>query len=409
MSQTKTIKRLVACFGSIQLVTALSVLSYRAKEQQELNYSYEDYLVITPLFAPQGQNEEFATFIQKMANSIYSWKKIVYLSMEQTKFLTDKINSFNLSEIAKLIYKLLDLENPDEIYLSRTWNLENQLLMNVYESAEKICYGDGIGIYFSYTAFLPQNTSQKATLSLSSLYQSFRKQIKEVLPKKRKFRQQEFNIGYFSLPYAFGETPPMETVVLDRSVYLKTFQTLRKGLDNLIDTHYINKLKAAIQNHPVSILLSSNFSEARRMPLEQEIEAYRKFVISQQIPEDSILLIKPHPRDSKQKILQLKSSLKYLYSKIFLLNEDFLFYLPFEVLFMELFIASELSQSQAPKIFTFSSACLTLEFLFDAECIVGFGKEIVEKYFYPEHIEGRIKHEADLRSTISEVRGLIAA
>lgn len=409
MSQTKTIKRLVACFGSIQLVTALSVLSYRAKEQQELNCSYEDYLVITPLFAPQGQNEEFAAFIKKMANSIYSWKKIVYLSMEQTKFLTDKINSSNLSEVAKLVYKLLDLETPDEIYLSRTWNLENQLLMNVYESAEKICYGDGIGIYFSYTAFLPQNTSQEATLTLSSLYKSFKKQIKGVLPKKRKFRQQEFDIGYFSLPYAFGEIPPMETVVLDRSVYLKTFQNLRKGLDNLIDANYINKLKATIHNHPVSILLSSNFSEASRMPLQQEIEAYRKFIISQKIPEDSILLIKPHPRDSKQKILQLKSNLSDLYTKIVLLNEDFLFYLPFEVLFMELFLNAELAQLQKPKIFTFSSACLTLEFLFDTECIVGFGSEIVEKYFYPEHIEGRIKHEVDLQSTINEVRGLVAA
>lgn len=408
MSQTKTIKRLVACFGSIQLVTALSVLSYRVKEQQELNYSYEDYLVITPLFAPQGQNEEFAAFIEKMANSIYSWKKIVYLSLEQTKFLTDKTNSSSLAEVAKLVHNLLEIESPDEIYLSRTWNPENQLLMNVYESAEKICYGDGIGIYFSHVAFLPQNASQEA-VSLSSLYQNFKKQIKGVLPKKKKIRKQEFDIGYFSLPYAFGEVPPMETVVLDRSVYLRTFQTLRKGLDGLIDADYIKNLKANLQNYSVSILLSSNFSEAHRMPIEREVKAYREFLLKQGIPPNSILLIKPHPRDSKQKILQLQSELNDLYAKVILLNEDFLFYLPFEVLFIELFLKFDLTQSQTPRIFTFSSACLTLEFLFDAECVVGFGREVVEKYFYTEHIEGRIKHEVDLQSTISEVRGLIAA
>lgn len=408
MSQTKTIKRLVACFGSIQLVTALSVLNYRAKEQQELNYSYEDYLVITPLFAPQGQNEEFADFIEKMANSIYSWKKVVYLSLEQIKLLTDKVNTSSLSEVAKIVHNLLGVENPDEIYFSRTWNLENQLLMNVYESAEKICYGDGIGIYFSHVAFLPQNTLPEA-VSFSSLYKNIKKQIKGVLPKKKKFRKQNFDIGYFSLPYAFGEVPPMETVVLDRSMYLKTFQTLKKALDSLIDADYINKLKAAIQNYSVSILLSSNFSEAQRMPIEKEVKAYREFLISQGIPPNSVLLIKPHPRDSKQKILQMQSELSDLYAKIILLNEDFLFYLPFEVLFMELFLKFDLTQSQTPKIFTFSSACLTLEFLFDAECIVGFGKEVVEKYFYPEHIKGRIKHEVDLQSTISEVRGLIAA
>jgi len=407
MSQTKTIKRLVACFGSIQLVTALSVLSYRAKEQQ-LNCNYEDYLVITPLFAPQGQNEEFAAFIQKMANSIYSWKKIVYLSLEQTKFLTEKVSSSSLSEVAKLVHNLVGVESPDEIYFSRTWNTENQLLMNVYESAEKICYGDGIGIYFSHVAFLPQNILKEA-ISLSSLYQNFKKQIKGVLPKKKKFRKQEFDIGYFSLPYAFGEVPPMETVVLDRSVYLKTFQTLRKGLDDLIDADYIKNLKSNLQDYSVSILLSSNFSEAHRMPIEKEVKAYREFLLNQGISPNSILLIKPHPRDSKQKILQLQSELQDLYAKIILLNEDFLFYLPFEVLFMELFLKLDLTQSQTPRIFTFSSACLTLEFLFDAECIVGFGREVVEKYFYPEHIEGRIKHEVDLQSTISEVRGLVAA
>ncbi|PPS43576.1 polysialyltransferase family glycosyltransferase [Chroococcidiopsis sp. TS-821] len=409
MSQTKTIKRLVACFGSIQLATALSVLSYRAKEQQELNYVYEDYLVITPLFAPQGQNEEFAAFIEKMAKSIHSWKKIVYLSLEKTKSLTDKINASNVSEVAKLVRDFVGVECPEEIYLARTWNTENQLLMNVYEAAEKICYGDGIGIYFSHAAFLPQNTSPEATLSLSNLYKNFKKQIKGVLPKKKKFRKQEFDIGYFSLPYAFGEVPPMETVVLDRSVYIKTFQTLRKALDNLIDADYINKLKAAIQNYSVSVLLTSNFSEAHRMPVEKEIKAYREFLLTQGIPSNSILLIKPHPRDSKEKILQLQSELNDLYAKIILLNEEFLFYLPFEVLFMELFLKFDLTQSQTPKIFTFSSACLTLEFLFVAECIVGFGKEIVEKYFYPEHREGRIKHEVDLQSTISEVRDLVAA
>lgn len=407
MLQPKTIKRLVACFGSIQLVTVLSVLKHREQEQQSLNYKYEDYLVITPLFAPPGQNEEFADFIAKMAHSLHTWTKVVYFSLDQIKAIAHQIDSSSLSEVSKLVYQQVGVDNPQELYLSRAWNIENQLLMNVYETAEKICYGDGIGIYFSHTAFLPQNTSSEAT-SLNNLYKVFKKQIKAFLPRKKRFRQQEFDRGYFSLPYAFGEFPPMETTVLDKSVYLKTFQTLRTALNDLVDGNYINNLKATIQNNPVSILLCSNFSEARRMPLEQEIAAYREFLLTQGIPKNSILLIKPHPRDSKQKILQMQSSLSDLYTKVVLLNEDFLFYLPFEVLFMELFLSAD-AQSHRPQIFTFSSASLTLEFLFDVECIVGFGKEIVNKYFYPEHIEGRIKHEADLQTTIGEVRGLVAA
>lgn len=135
----------------------------------------------------------------------------------------------------------------------------------------------------------------------------------------------------------------------------------------------------------------------------------QRILETQGIPEKSVLLIKPHPRDSKLKILQLKSALSDLYSNIFLLSEEILFYLPFEVLFMELFLSPELQKLQMPKIFTFSSACLTLEFLFNAQCIVGFGSDIVEKFFYQDHISSRIKHEADLLSTIQNVKHLNAS
>ncbi|OKH21024.1 polysialyltransferase family glycosyltransferase [Chroogloeocystis siderophila] len=406
MSDPKTIKRLIGCFGTIQLITALSVLKAREKEQHELNLKYEDYLIVTPLFAPQGQNEEFAAFITKMAKSIHSWENIVYLSLNQTKSITEQIQRYGLLEVAPFFHELVGIDEVDEIYLARTWNLENTILMNVYKSAEKICYGDGIGIYFSHAAFLPDNPKID---SLKSLYNHIKKQIKDLLPRKEVFQKQEFDIGYFSLPYAFGEVPPMETVVLDRRIYLKTFQTLRKSLDKLVDFNYIKNLQAKICTESVSIILTSNFSEASRIPLEKEIIAYREFLESQKILPNSVLLIKPHPRDSKQKIAQLKSVLSDLYVDIIPLVEDFLFYLPFEVLFMELFLRSDLTKLQNPRIFTFSSASLTLEFLFNVECTIGFGSEIVNKYFYSEHIAGRLKHELDLLSTVGKVRNLIAA
>lgn len=410
MSHTKTIKRLVGCFGTIQLTTALSVLKAREKEQQALNYKYEDYLLITPLFAPQGQNEEFAAFITKMAESICSWENIAYLSLEQTKSIAEEIKKYGLAKISPLVHNFVGVDQIDEIYLSRTWNLENTILLNVYDSATKICYGDGIGIYFSHSAFhgqKPLNTNN----NFKSISDLLKQQIKDLLPRKRQtvFQKQEFDLGYFSLPYAFGEIPPMETVVLDRKIYLKTFQTLRKSLDNLVDFNYIKTLQSKICNASVSILLTSNFSEASRMPLEKEITAYREFLASQKIAQNSILLIKPHPRDSKQKIAQLQSALSDLYLEVIPLIEDFLFYLPFEVLFMELFLRSDLTKLQNPKIFTFSSASLTLEFLFDADCIIGFGHEIVNKYFYAEHIDTRLKHESDLLTTTKEVRELITA
>jgi hypothetical protein len=410
MSTTKTIKRLVACFGSIQLITVLSVLSYREKEQQELNVNYENYLVITPLWAPQGQAEEFAAFIEKMAKSICSWEKISYIPLEQMKSIANKLKNFGLSRISRLVHELIGVKNPDEIYLSREWKFENQLLMNVYESAEKICYGDGIGIYFSESAFLPPISVKSSDSYLNNILTSLKNKIKVLVPQRRFLSQKEFDVGYFALPSAFGEVPPMKILLIDRKIHLQIFQILRQKLGSLIDLSCIHDLRTNIQDFPVSILLTSNFSEAAgRMSSENEIAAYRDFLETQGIPANSVLLIKPHPRDSKLKILQLKSALSDLYSNIFLLYEEVLFYLPFEVLFMELFLTPELQKIQIPKIFTFSSACLTLEFLFNTQCIVGFGSDIVETFFYQDHISSRIKHEAELLSTIREVKHLNAS
>lgn len=409
MSTSKTIKRLVTCFGSIQLVTVLSVLSYREQSQQTLNLKYENYLVITPLFAPQGQDKEFAAFIEQMAKSICSWERIVYISLEQKNSIAKKLRWFGLSRISSLMHDILGVESVDEIYLSHEYNFEDQLLMNVYESAEKICYGNGIGIYNSQSAF-PRPSSVKNSYSyLKDIYTSLKENLKLLVPQLRALTKKEFDIGYFSLPSALGEVPPMKTVLLDRAVYLQTFQGLRR-LGNLIDFSYINKLHTKIQNFPTSILLTSNFSEAAgRMSLENEIAAYREFLKTQGIPTNSILLIKPHPRDSKLKILNLKSALSDLYSDIVLLSEEFLFYLPFEVFFMEIFLNPELPKLQSPRIFTFSSACLTLELILNAQCVMGFGSDIVKRFFYEDHVSSRVKHEVDLLSTIQKIKHLNAS
>jgi hypothetical protein len=422
MSTSKTITRLVACHGSIQLVTVLSVLGYREKKQQELNVNYENYLVITPLWACQEQNDEFADVIEKMAKSICSWEKIVYVNYElQNQLIAKTLNSSGLSETSSLVHELLGVKSPDELYLSREWMFINQLLMNIYESAEKICYGDGIGIYCPQSAFPPPSSPKSSHTYLKNMYASLKEKIKVLFPKyksikerltpffppKTLLREKEFDVGYFSIPYAFNEVPPMKTVILDRTVFLNTLQSLRETLDSLIDINYLNGLRTIIQDVPTSILLTSNFSEAvGRMSMENEVAAYREFLEAEVVPANSILLIKPHPRDSKLKILKLKSVLSDLYADIFLLSEESLFYLPFELFFMEVFLNPDGAKVKCPKIFTFSSACLTLEFLFNAQCTVGFGSNIVEKFFYQDQVFSRLKHEADLISTIREIRHL---
>jgi len=409
MSVPKTLKRLIVCFGSIQLVTVLSVLKYREETRQELNLNYENYLIVTPLFAPQGQNEEFAAFIGKMAQSICSWERIVYMPLEQKRALAKKLKQVGFSKISSSVCELIGSKHFDEIYLAHEYDFEDQLLMNVYDSAEKICYGNGIGVYTAQSAFPPANPLRDSHGYLHRVYMSLKQKLKSLLPQKQFLDRQTFDLGYFSLPSGFGQEPLMPTVILNREVYRGIFQRLREKLDRLINIQYVDVLRNKIQTASVSILLTSNFSESGRVSEKNEIAAYREFLKNQGISNNEILLIKPHPRTSRSKLLQLQSALSDLYADIILLAEDFLFYLPFEILFMEVFLSPDFPKVQSPRIFTFSSACLTLEFVLDADCITGFGNDIVEKFFYPDHASSRIEHEVDLRSTIQGIRHSNAA
>ena len=92
------------------------------------------------------------------------------------------------------------------------------------------------------------------------------------------------------------------------------------------------------------------------------------------------------------------------YSEVILLADSSLFFLPFEVFFMEVFLSGDMVESDRPRIYAFSSAGLSLEFLFDAPNDIGFGSALVEKLFYEEHAWSRIKHEADLLSALQELR-----
>lgn len=401
MTSSKLVKRIVTCQGSIQLVTALSVLSYREKERHGLGHKYENYLVIYDLYSPPGQIDAFAAFLKKMAEFICDWKAIVYLTPAQMKDIASKLNSTSPSKIFERVYELVGTDSAEEIYLSRNWQFGNQLFINAYQLAEKICYGDGIGIYFSSnsSAFFPVSFP----LYLKAKIKGAIGNIQEKLQLKKSLKTLEFDIGYFVLPDIMGESPPMKTVTLDRKILLETFQKLR----GLVESEYLSNFRQRVANAPVSILLTSNFSEAGRMSLENEIAAYRQFLISEGIEENTVLAIKPHPRDDNSKIQKLASALSDLFVEVLILSEPTLFFLPFEVFFAEAFVQPDLTLTNQIKVFAVSSACLSLKLLYNLPSIVGFGEQITPQVFYKNYAAGRLEHELELRSAIKNIEGTV--
>ncbi|EGJ34995.1 MULTISPECIES: polysialyltransferase family glycosyltransferase [Moorena] len=404
MTNPKLVKRIITCQGSIQLVTALSVLSYREKEQKDLNIKYEDYLVIYHLYSPPGQIDEFAAFIKTIAELVGEWHKIVYITPEQLSDIESRLDYSSPSKIFRMVHEMVGTNRADEIYLCRNWMFGNKLLINIYKSAQKICYGDSIGFYFSVNskALFPETQENKPNLInyIQARYKSLLNKVKTILKIKTSLKPRlKFDIGYFVLPDVFGESPPMKTVTLNKVWLLETFQKLR----GLVNPEYILQFRKNIAESPVSILLTSNLSEAGRMSLENEIAAYREFLICEGIEPNTVLVLKPHPRDDNVKLQKLEYALSYLFDKIIVLSEPDLFFLPFEVFFSEAFLPLDSSRNNQPRVFAVSTACLSLKLLFNVPSIVGFGDQITSKLFYENYAAGRLEHEGELRAAINKV------
>lgn len=397
------LKRLVACQGSIQLITALSALTCREKEQQGTNVEYDNYLVIYDLRTPENQSNTFANFIKKMAEEVCTWRKIVYIQLEQMQALQAKLNLVklnlsNIQQVFSLVHKLTGISSADEIYLSKNYDIWDRLLLNVYESAKKICYGDSIGLYLSASSTVLQVEPRSLNYKLKRLLKSF-------IFAKNSIDEINFDVGYFTISNfnTLSASPPMEVVTVNKAVTLNIFQRLRGVVGKVVDSDYINNLHTKLVNNSVSILLTSNFSEATRMSEENEISAYQKFLKIHKREDNTILIIKPHPRDSAVKIEKLQHSLNRLFSEVIVISELSWFFLPFELFLMEVFLDRNLVPQCDIKIFAFSSACLSLKFLFNLPCIIGFGSEITHQSFYDEQVNKRIQHELELNYLLQQI------
>lgn len=176
-----------------------------------------------------------------------------------------------------------------------------------------------------------------------------------------------------------------------------------KSLTGLVNLDFVTQLQAEIGDAPIAVLLTANLSESERLSPADELQAYTEFLQAAQLPTQTVLVIKPHPRDDLQKIRQLQAQLSPYFQKVLTLTEPELFYLPFEIFFLRAFL-SNLSANPV-QVFAVSSACLGLKLLFDIPSTIGFGEAITSKRFYKHYIDGRLAHEQELKTAIGRIAG----
>jgi hypothetical protein len=378
--------RLIGCQGTIQFLTAVSV------SEQLTNNNCEVHLLVYDLASPAGQDQAFFRFIERMAHDgPAKFTSIKYLPPPLFEDLIRTHDEEGMDQLRLKVIQATGLAFCNEILVSTNWQWGNMLLMNVYHDAKKICFGDSIGVHIpeGYFANINWTSSLKKIPGVNNLVTAAKNARLGMRYRRRPafsaVRPIPFDIGYYYTLEMTDTKPMWPTVMTSSEKLLGVFKQYSATLP-----FELSEWDGFLTD--VTIVMTSNFSEAGKMTIEHEVEAYVRFV-TETIQKSASVVIKPHPRDSMQKLEWLRRELsKSVHVKLLSQLDDY--FTPFELLLLRLLSVNP--KLQQATFVSFSSACLSLKYVFDINPVVGFGNTLVKKYFLPQAITPRIEHEQDL-------------
>jgi len=205
---------------------------------------------------------------------------------------------------------------------------------------------------------------------------------------------------YLLLPGLFDQPSPPHRP-LRRDHMLGLFRELAAAPTLDLDA-VVGRLRAAIASSDRTLLLlTSNFSETGRMPLSAETTGYVKMVRQSEPTHNTLVVIKPHPRDSERKLQAVTASLEQQ-CRVVSLTGPPTAYLPFEVILSRLVDDERVTRSTLTGLCV-STACLALEYLYGVRCEVGFGDRDAAGFGRPWRRQ-RAQHEHDLRQALDRIR-----
>jgi hypothetical protein len=391
--------RIIGCQGSIQFITAMNVLTHYASQNDPQNTAYRNYLLIYELASPKGQDVNFYQFIRRLALSgPVKFEKIVYLRPEDLDHLHQKFSEYGFASARENLLSISGMPPADELYVCSNWQRGNKLLMNCYPARKAICYGDSIGMHIpeGYFDERPARIPVKTIMMYRKL-RAFSKGVQTYLQNRHRrpglqmIKTKKFDWGYYMTTDLTRQKPAWNYTTTEKKSLIDTFRDYASSLEIPLLSDPI------LQEERIAFLITTNFSESEKMTLDNEIQAYVEF-LRQHLEPGASLVIKPHPRDSVQKLGALNKTLSSIYH-VRVLDGVNDYFIPFEFILMQLRDRYPEKISQF-NYFTFSTACLSIKVLFGQQAEVGLGKEIVNKYFRDIARAPRIQHEEDLRQLL---------
>lgn len=403
--------RIVAVQGTAQLTSAIAAM--RAADRVA-GPCAANHLLIHNLSCPADQTEEFVDCIGRLARMAGTWDSIRSISAAEVRLLQGELAAGGDSQAAAAVQKMIGIAAADSLFLGQNLLPLNHLLSCAYANASRACYGDGIGLNFSTDYYraprydpgirgLGRRLERAVRCSIKSwrgldvgqLQGSSGKSVGDAVP---------FDRHYLLLANLFDQH--LDTFVqLDAADFRQLFaaylpeveRAASQGRDLLADA--LGKASSVV------VLLTSNFSETGRMMLPGEVECCIDSVLQEGGGPGSLLVIKPHPRDSHEKIARLAAEARRFFAEVVTLDDRWMFHLPFESIFIRYFPAQSQIRA-ATRVVCTSSAALSLEHLYGQECTLGFGPRAVRRCFVHNWRALRLRHEADLAKAVQRIREL---
>ncbi len=399
-------RRIVAVQGAVQLVSALAAM--RVSDERRRAETVENHLIVHDLSAPGDQGARFADCLRNLAMQAGKWQSIRYLPLSDMLRFQESLKAGSWEAATLAMRSDMQFESCDELLLGQNLLFINNLLARSFPTAETACYGDGVGLNFTAEYYTPGSGKVSG---LRALERWFRYRIRALrgkstaelaTPMKSKKHAVAFQKHYLLLANQFDQQ-------LDRfeqmheSDFAQLFGLFSDSLPQLAEQTCATLETELASAEQVIVLLTSNFSETKRMTLDGEVACCMEMVLRKQQKPNALLVIKPHPRDSQEKIAAIETEARRTFRSVVTLADPWTFFVPFESVFDRYFVSNPRVQAMTSVVCS-SSACVSLELLYGQTCELGFGTRNVRRHFATKWQELRVRHEADLNRLVQRIR-----
>jgi hypothetical protein len=395
--------RLITAQGPAQLINVLAILTYQSKNETINNW--EDHLVLGG-FATDHSHARSRKILEvcMKISKYWNFKSIQYLDTQDLLF-----DGPFLGITQRLEHKL-QLKDIQCVYASRNWQLFNEIVLEIYETADKICYGDGFGwLDIDDNRLQPNPYNPKGYKKFSKAYL--------FMPMEGDSRKQSFslvdNIIQPPIEYLIDTINNISSIIPDLANYAKL---VNKEIDqeitlittsNFTEANYIKKidklnlLSACIKSmtqlqlgkiltYTIKLLGSLSFDEIYRgtkilirqirenrnlQTSKVEISMYFEQIIRLS-NKNELILIKSHPRETYNQSFQLFEKLLEEGYRALVMDSS-LNAFPIELFFKHFHFS---------KIISLNSSCsMTASFLSDGKSIIypTIDIDIQRKYLKP--------------------------